>query len=133
MAYFWNSSSVIRYSNLEVGDTLYLQGNATDSWGGPSVNVNVTITAAMVTKGLIVYNWSSGQSYRWWRIYMTSGSSDGYIRIGRVFVGAYSEPDRDYDKDYEIRNVTPSTVIASATGQEYVNTLPQYKQIIHIR
>ena len=52
-----------------------------------------------------------------------------YIRVGRVFLGTFVEPARDYDKEWEIVNVTPSVIIPSATNQKYANKLPMYKQI----
>jgi len=125
----------IRYSNLQVGDTLNLQAQTAangDDWDGSpalTINVSATITAAMVSKGLIVYNWETAPTAcRWWRILMTANAGS-YIRIGRIFLGAFVEPARDYDKDFDVRDVDPSAIIPSATGQKYVNKLPQYKRI----
>ena len=127
----------IRYSNLRVGDSLFIQAQTAangDDWDGTPaliINVEVPVTAAMVSKGLIVYNWESAPTAcRWWRILMTAtGHADGYIRIGRVFLGAFVEMGRDYDKDWTIQNITPSVVMESATGQKFANVLPQRKQI----
>lgn len=125
---------VIKYNNLRVGDSISVQAATTavgDVWTSPTINVAITITTAMVSKGQIVYNWESAPTAcRWWRVIMTSaGNSDAYIRIGRMYLGTYVEPDRDYDKDWGIKNVTPSVIVPSATGQEFVNVLPKYKQI----
>jgi len=125
----------IRYSNLQVGDSLNLQAQTAangDDWDGSpalTINVSITITAEMVSKGLIVYNWESAPTAcRWWRILMTAAAGT-YIRVGRVFLGTFVEPARDYDKEWEIVNVTPSVIIPSATNQKYANKLPMYKQI----
>lgn len=120
----------IRYSNLRVGDTLSLQGHASDSWSAPSVNVSVTITAAMVSKGLIVYNWSSSQTYQWWRILMTATAHpDGYIRVGRVFLGAFVEPERDYEKDFVLEDIDPSGILEAESGHKFVNELSSFRRI----
>jgi hypothetical protein len=125
----------IKYSNLAVGDHLNLQAQTAangDDWDGDpalTLNVDVTITAAMVTKGLIVYNWEAAPTAcRYFRILMTAHAGT-YIRIGRIYLGTFVEPDRDYDKDFDIRDIDPSGILASATGQKYVNVLPQYKRI----
>lgn len=124
------NSLAIRASNLRVGDSLSIQANDTDDWGSPPVNQAITITATMVAKELIIYNATISPNRRWWRILMTATAHpDGYIRIGRVCLGTYVEPDRDYDKDFEVEDVDPSVVISSATNQKYVNVLPAYKRI----
>ncbi len=126
----------IRYSNLRVGDTLNLQAQTAangDDWDGTpalTLNVSVTITAAMVTAGVIVYNWTSDQTVRYVRILMTATSHpDGYIRIGRIYLGTYVEPDNDYDKDHDDSPVDPSDVLTTPGGQKYVNVRPQRRRI----
>lgn len=126
----------IRYSNLRVGDSLSIQAQTAangDDWDGTpalTVDLSITITAAMVSKGLIVYNWSAAQTARYWRILMTAtGHADGYIRVGRVYLGSYVEPSLDYDKDYSVEDVDPSTIIESETGHKFVNALSTYKRI----
>lgn len=127
----------IRYSNLRVGDSLSIQAQTAangDDWDGSpalTLNVAITITADMVTKGLIVYNWEAAPTAcRYFRALMTATAHpDTYIRIGRIYLGTFVELDRDFDKDWTVQNVTPSTVLTSATGQKYTNTLPQFKRI----
>jgi hypothetical protein len=127
----------IRYSNLRVGDTLNIQAQTAangDDWDGTpalTIDVSITITAAMVSKGLIVYNWETPPTAcQWWRVLMTAAAHpDTYIRIGRIYLGTFVEPARDYDKDWEIKNVTPSSTLISQTKQKYVNKLPQFKSI----
>jgi len=127
----------IRYSNLRVGDSLAIQAQTAsngDDWDGTpalTLNVSVTVTAAMVTKGLIVYNWETAPTAcRYFRALMTATAhADGYIRIGRVYLGTFVEPARDFDKDWTTMNITPSIVMESATGQKFVNVLPQRKRI----
>jgi hypothetical protein len=59
--------------------TLKWQGNATDSWGSPSVDETLTHTTGIITKQF------TGGSYRYWRLHIIDGSNpDGYIEIGRV-------------------------------------------------
>jgi hypothetical protein len=127
---------VIKYSNLRVGDSLAIQGQTAangDDWDGTpalAVNQSITITAAMVSKGQITYNFSAAQTVRYVRILMTATAHpDGYIRVGRVYLGSYVEPDRDYDKDFSIEDVDPSPILEAETGHKYVNALDSFKRI----
>jgi len=69
--------------------TLKLQGNASDSWGAPSVDETLTYSTGIITKQF------TGGSYRYWRIHIVDATnSDGYIQIGRAWIGqAYDAPD----------------------------------------
>jgi len=117
-------------SNLRVGDSLNIQANDTDDWGSLPLNISVTITAGMVAKELILVSLTVSPSRRWWRVLMTATAHpDGHIRIGRICLGTYVEPDRDYDKDFDVEDIDPSRVIISATNQKYVNELPSFKRI----
>lgn len=125
----------IKSSNLAAGDHLNLQAQTAangDDWDGTpalTLNVTVTITAAMVSKGIIVYNWEAAPTAcRYFRILMTAHAGT-YISIGRIFLGSFVEPDYDYDKDYDDDPVDPSTVIETPAGQKYVNVRPQRRRI----
>ena len=125
----------IKYSNLQVGDSLNLQAQTAangDDWDGTpplTINVSVTITADMVSKGLIVYNWETPPTAcRWWRILMTANAGS-YIYVGRIFLGVFVEPENDYDKDFEDAPFDPSEILQTPTGQKYVNVRPQRQQI----
>lgn len=126
---------VILYSNLQVGDSISIQGQTAangDDWDGDpalTINVAVTITAAMVSKGLIIYNWEAAPTAcRYFRILMTAAAGS-YIRAGRVFLGSFVEPDNDYDKDYEASPVDPSEIMKTPGGQTYVNIREQRSQL----
>jgi len=127
----------IRYSNLRVGDSLSIQAQTAangDDWDGDpalTLDVAITITATMVAKGLIVYNWETAPTAcRYFRLLMTATAHpDGYIRAGRIYLGTFVEPDRDYDKDFEVEDIDPSVIVGSATNVKYVNELPTFKRI----
>jgi len=68
---------------LTAGDTtIKLQGNASDSWGSPSVNEDLTFNADVMEKWL-----SAAQTYQWWRIIFTKSAAGETRDIGRVFLG----------------------------------------------
>ena len=89
----------------------------------------VTITAGMVSKGQVAVNWDTAKTYQWWRILMTAASHpDGYIRIGRVYVGSFDEPSRNYGREWDEDRMAYSEVLANAAGQKYVNKQGQAKR-----
>ena len=72
---------------LTSGDSLiYVQGNATDSWGAPSFSEAMTYNATTLKHYL-----SSTQTFRWWRIIFTKSAAGETRDIGRVFLGPYDE------------------------------------------
>lgn len=75
---------------LTASDTLIkLQGNATDSWGSPSVDETLTYNAGTMKKYL-----SAAQTYRWWRVIFTKSAAVETRDIGGIFLGPYDEYDR---------------------------------------
>jgi hypothetical protein len=74
--------------NIGAGATIRLQGNATDSWGSPTVDVQVIWNA-----DFLVYVFTSAIFLRWWRIIVTDAANpDGYISAGHRFLGDVFQP-----------------------------------------
>jgi hypothetical protein len=70
--------------NATASATATLEGNATDSWGAPSFSQAVTLAD---TTMLFL---SATQTYRYWRLTITDGTNpDGYLQVGRIFLGEY--------------------------------------------
>jgi len=115
---------VIKYHNFSAGATLKIQANSSDSWTTPPVDETLSITSDIIVKF-----WSSAQSYQWWRIYIDdTGNSDGYLKIGRVFLGNHVELSRVYSYGYEYQYIDPSDVVFSANGQIASNQKERYKR-----
>lgn len=93
--------------NLSSTATLTLQGNATDSWGAPTVNTVQAISTdgdgRVVNQNIFFLN----NSLRWWRILITDASLS-YIQIGRIMGGAYWEPTRYHNDGWQIVQADPS-------------------------
>jgi hypothetical protein len=82
---------VILAHTLTSGDTsIKVQGNASSSWGSPSVDVTLTYNA-----GTIYYYWAAAQSYRYWRVIFTKTASGETRDIGRIFLGGYYQCAKD--------------------------------------
>jgi hypothetical protein len=103
--------------------TLKVQGNATDSWGAPSVDETLTYSSGIITKQF------TGGSYRYWRIQVVDATnSDGYIQIGRAWVGvSYDMPGIGttitHDKTSTSRKST------SVSGQTYLDKRYLYETV----
>ncbi len=73
-------------SNFLANATLAIQGNATNVWTSPSVNVTIG-NAGLSIDGLSLYAYFAGGSYRYWRLVWTLGGIQT-VSIGRAFFGA---------------------------------------------
>lgn len=81
-------------NNFTSGATVKIQANASDSWGSPSVDQALTYIKDE-RKSLLLgrdvgtwyYQFSSTQSYQYWRLYVDDSSNpDGYIEVGFMFM-----------------------------------------------
>jgi len=114
---------VIKNHNFTSGSTVQIQGNATDDWGAPSVNVTMDHHAS-----LMYYFWASAQSYRWWRIRIQdAGNGDGYLKIGRLFLGTYFSPARNFSYVSRKKLIDPSVKRYSSGGQISSNQKEHYR------
>lgn len=76
--------------NISSGVTTFkIQGNATDAWGGPSVDETLVWAAGIVTKSF------TGGSFRYWRLHIIdAGNTDTFISLGRVMLtNEFTMPD----------------------------------------
>lgn len=106
---------VIAAHNITDGATIEIQGNATDSWGAPSVDVTLTHD-----DGEIIDYTLGGVGYRYWRLAIDDGSNpDTYIELGRVFLGTFLQLEmaQAFSEDW----VDGSVVRRSQLGQVYAN------------
>jgi hypothetical protein len=84
---------VFENMNLTAGSTVVLQAHASDSWGAPSYELAITITAAMVLAKRIVVKLPAAETYQWWRLLVTDASNPaGYLSAGRMYLGPVFEP-----------------------------------------
>ena len=107
------SSLAIANHNFTTGATLTLEGNSIDSWGSPAVSESIVVSEGIITK------FFAGASYRYWRLVMNdAGNPDGYLQIGRMFLGEFLQmPPISFDP--RIPYVTTSKRTRSSSGQTY--------------
>jgi len=93
--------------------TLKVQGNATDSWGSPSVDETLTYNSGIITNDF------TGGSYRYWRIQIIDATNpDGFIEIGRAWIGEKYQLS-EILPSIEHQAVDPSIVTRTAANQTY--------------
>jgi len=93
--------------------TLKIQGNATDSWGAPSVDETITWAS-----GIITHDFTQA-TYRYWRVQIIdAGNSDGYIELGRVYIGN-NETVPDIAPNFSATRPSATVKSKSGGGQTY--------------
>lgn len=104
---------VLRYNNFQAGATVRIQGHGTNVWTNPSYNALLT-----VNNKIMPHFPSSTQSFRWWRILISdAGSPDNHLKVGRVYLGSYVEPNKNFDRKYKVKFIDPSELSISEGGQ----------------
>jgi len=104
--------------------TLKIQGNATNSWGSPSVNETLTYDS---TYKYLTENFASA-TYRYWRFVFTKANASDIRSVGAVFIGTKSDttyhPDQTgLEKKWKSR----STASRSEGGQLYATYRGPYR------
>ena len=100
--------------NFSSGATIKIQGNATDSWGAPSVDITLTYAASN-----IYYKFSSTQTYRYWRLTVDDASNtDTYLQISKLWLSSYVQFPY-MAKSQKIPTASTSTAQESISGQSY--------------
>lgn len=126
----WNLGSAmtvkafcLRYHNIsdESGWSVHIQGNNADAWGAPAVDVD------LINMGdAMAYFWESGETYQWWRLTIAdAGNPNGYIIIGRTYLGSYIEMDWGY-RVHTPQMIDPSEISESFGRQVFSTNRERY-------
>jgi len=114
----------LKKHNFSSSAVVKIQANAANSWGAPSVDVTLTMA------DLLVYFWSSAQTYRYWRLYIVdSAPAADYLEVGRMFLGPYYSPSINMSNNYKKRLSDPSDLNWSDGGQLVTNQKSRFRQI----
>ena len=99
--------------NLTPSAVVHFQMNASDSWGAPSIDITAAWNA-----GIILYEWTADQSYRWIRITIADPTNPkGYVEVGVAWAGVEASPTRNA-RAYRLIPVDPSLITETADGPE---------------
>jgi hypothetical protein len=112
--------------NLTSDATIKLQANSTNNFDDPPFETTLSWHEDTIIKCF------DQQTYRYWRLWVQDpGNSAGHIEIGRLFLGSYFEPSRNFVYGWEHRIIDPSRMDTSEGGQEFADIEDAY-QIIYV-
>ena len=77
------SCILLDHDLLNTDSLIKIQGNATDSWGAPTVDETLTWASGIIAKNF------TGAALRYWRLLFTKASAGVQRHIGRLFLGPY--------------------------------------------
>lgn len=106
-----------------------IEGNGTDSWGAPAFSTTVTLDN---TFGVAVKDFGSTQSYRFWRIVMTS--TLGYCEIANMFLGLDSTISTNgvgYNWSYTNRDL--AKISTNRYGQKFIDDIGTQKDLSNLQ
>jgi len=107
--------------NISDSATITIQGNATDVWTSPSVSETVNYNA-----DYLYYAFSSSETYRYWRFYVSDDNSDEYIEFSYAFIGDKLEaPGMSQAKVFNRK--TNTSAQKSTSGQLYADRRLPFK------
>ncbi len=108
------TAAAIAAHNLTNGATITIQGNASDSWGSPTLDEAFAFDADL----MVVFFDSA--AFRFWRFELDdAGNTESFLRIGRMFLGTYLEIDNEPMRDFNEEQLDSTRTQYSPTGQAY--------------
>ncbi len=105
--------------------TVKIQGNATDSWGAPTVDETLTVVVGQPFKAKF-----TGASLRYWRFIFTKAAAGQVKQIGRLWLGTEVDTGMLGDPDYKGASQSTndrSVVGKSIGGQSYIEIKNQFE------
>jgi len=113
-------AGVVINHNLETDGTITLQGNASDSWGSP------TVDQALSGDGDIRAAYISTQTLRYWRLLIDGVENDAtYTEVGVWYAGPYVEPTVCYSVGLRKNYEQLSDVLVGISGAHFQDERPQ--------
>ena len=108
--------------------TLTVEANGTDSWGAPAFTTSITLDADF---GVGIKSFAS-QSYRFWRIVMTS--TLGYCEIANMFLGAADKiVTNGVSYNWSYRNRDLSRKSTNRYGQLFIDDISTQKELSNLQ
>ena len=106
-----------------------IEANGTDSWGAPAFSTTVTLDT---TFGVGIKAFSSAQSYRFWRIVLTS--TLGYCELSNIFLGAATQITTNgvnYNWSYTNRDLSRQST--NRYGQKFIDDIGTQKELNNLQ
>lgn len=106
-----------------------IEANATDSWGAPSFTTTATLDT---TFGVSIKAFSSAQSYRYWRIVLTS--TLGYCEVSKMFLGAATSiTTNGIGYGWNYRNRDLARISKNRYGQKFIDDIGTQKELSNLQ
>jgi len=117
----------IKNHNFTVNATVKIQGNSVNDWASPPFEQALNINSDIMTEFF-----TETQSHQYWRLYIDDSSNpDGVVRVGRIFLGGYFEPERNFSIGYSYVHEDPSLVMLSEGGQLSSIIRPKFRRFVY--
>lgn len=109
---------------LAVGGVIRVQGNATDVWTAPTINL------ALTGDDRIQVNFPGAEvSLRYWRVFVDDvQNTRGYSQIAVPYVGTYFQPARSVLVGYTENSDDLSVIVEADQGAVFQNKKPRRKR-----
>jgi len=112
--------------NLTASATINLQGNATDSWGAPSIDETLT------SRSGVILHWFTSGSYRYWRVRIQDPTNpDTYLQVGRIILGprfSITEAGRSAVAEFPESRVRGDRVSFALSNEPYADIGPAHRE-----
>jgi len=106
-----------------------IEANGTDSWGAPAFTTTATLDN---TFGVSVKAFASAQSYRFWRIVLTS--TLGYCEIANMYLGAATDiATNGVGYNWEYINNDLSNQRVNRYGQKFIDDIGTQKELNNLQ
>jgi hypothetical protein len=106
-----------------------IEANATDSWGAPAFTTTATLDT---TFGVSIKAFSSAQSYRFWRIVLTS--TLGYCEVSKIFLGtATAITTNGVGYGWNYKNKDLARITSNRYGQKFIDDIGSQKELNNLQ
>jgi hypothetical protein len=125
-----NCVALADYNWTSAPGTLDLEFNATDVWTSPAATEALTWAANPTANGnrACIGKTFATKNYRYARLNVVYSTGDW--DLGRIFLGAYFEPDRHYRYEgYSLEFIDPSYISQAVGGQKHVDEIEAYRAV----
>jgi len=106
-----------------------IEANGTDTWGSPAFTTTATLDT---TFGVSVKAFASAQSYRFWRIVLTS--TLGYCEIANMYLGTATDiASNGVGYNWEYSNNDLSRQSVNRYGQKFIDDIGSQKSLSNLQ
>lgn len=109
-------------SSLSGSAVVKFQGNATDSWSSPALDLTLTYDEV---RGIYSHYFTADQTYRFFRVQVIDTQNpSGYVEIGKVLFGKATQFLRLPSEGFEFSIIDQSKEQSTAYGHKYFDLYP---------